>query len=159
MVIPLLFAAIIVCFGGSYFLFKLLDRRGDPLKKRRFWILSFISTIILFLVSPYILVFVTLFQSGTIEKPFNTERWINNQDKRTEIVDDLIDKRLLNNLTQEQVINLLGEPLKDNPYFVSTGRDMIYHLGRERNPLGVDSEWLLIWLDDNKVTRYEIVTD
>ena len=159
MILLVIFGIITLCFGGSYVLFKLIDRYGDPIKKKGFWILSCTSTILLSLVSPYILLFAVLFQSGTTERPFDSERWKNIQDKRTEMVDDLINKRLLDNLTKDQVIELLGEPLKDNPYFVSTGRDMIYHLGQERNPFGVDSEWLLVWLDDNKVTKYKLMTD
>jgi hypothetical protein len=54
----------------------------------------------------------------------------------------------------------LGASL-ETPYFRSTGRDMIYVLGPERDALfGIDSEWLLIWLDANgRFERYEIRTD
>jgi hypothetical protein len=159
MILLVIFGIIVLCFGGSYLLFKIIDRHGDPRKKKSFWILSCTSTILLSLASPYILLFAALFQSGTSERPFDSARWQNIPDKRTEMVDDLIEKQLLDNLTEDQVIELLGEPLKDNPYFVSTGRDMIYHLGQERNPLGVDSEWLLVWLDDNKVSKYKLMTD
>jgi hypothetical protein len=159
MILLVILGVIVVCFSGSYLLFKIIDRHSDPRKNRGFWILSWTSTIILSLASPYILLLAVLFQSGTSQRAFDSERWKIKEGRRTEMVDDLVGKKVLDKLTKEQVIHLLGDPLKDNPYFVSTGRDMIYHLGRERNPLGVDSEWLLIWLDDNKVTKYEIVTD
>ena len=56
--------------------------------------------------------------------------------------------------------DLLG-PSLDTPYFAGTGRDMIYRLGMERDSMfGVDSEWLLIWLDDaGRFERFEIRTD
>jgi hypothetical protein len=55
---------------------------------------------------------------------------------------------------------LLGPSLA-TPYFTSTGRDLIYVLGAERDSFfGIDSEWLLIWLDDSgHFERYEIYTD
>jgi hypothetical protein len=55
---------------------------------------------------------------------------------------------------------LLG-PSLETPYFASTGRDLIFILGPERDSFfGIDSEWLLIWLDDSgHFARYEIYTD
>jgi hypothetical protein len=51
-------------------------------------------------------------------------------------------------------------PSLDTPYLRSTGRDLIYVTGPERNPLGLDSEWLLIWLDDSGMfERYDIGHD
>jgi len=55
---------------------------------------------------------------------------------------------------------LLG-PSLETQYFESTGRDLIYILGPERDSLfGIDSEWLLIWLDNSgHFERYEIRRD
>jgi hypothetical protein len=55
---------------------------------------------------------------------------------------------------------LLG-PSLETAYFQSTGRDLIYYLGRERQSLfSIDSEWLLIWLDDrDEFERAELRTD
>jgi hypothetical protein len=52
-------------------------------------------------------------------------------------------------------------PSLDTPYFANTGRDLIYVLGRERDSMfGVDSEWLLIWLDGSgRFERYQVWTD
>ena len=53
----------------------------------------------------------------------------------------------------------LGASL-DTSYFRSTGRDLIYITGPDRNPLGLDSEWLLIWLNDSGMfERYDIAHD
>lgn len=62
--------------------------------------------------------------------------------------------------TQSEIEALLG-PSLETPYFASTGRDMIYVLGPERSSyFRIDSEWLLIWLDDNgRFLRYTIATD
>ena len=55
---------------------------------------------------------------------------------------------------------LLG-PSLDTPYFENTGRDLIYILGPERDSFfGIDSEWLLIWLDDSgHFARYGVNID
>lgn len=55
---------------------------------------------------------------------------------------------------------LLGASLETR-YFEKTGRDLIYVLGPERDSFfGIDSEWLLIWLDDaGNFRKYEIRTD
>lgn len=54
----------------------------------------------------------------------------------------------------------LGTSL-ETPYFTSTGRDLIYILGPERDSfIRIDSEWLLIWLDEKGIfERYEIADD
>jgi hypothetical protein len=66
------------------------------------------------------------------------------------------------NSTQDrrQLETLLG-PSLETSYFESTGRDLIYILGPERDSFfRIDSEWLLIWLDSSKhFERYAIYTD
>jgi hypothetical protein len=66
------------------------------------------------------------------------------------------------NPTQDrrQLEAFLG-PSLDTAYFESTGRDLIYLLGPERDSFfRIDSEWLLIWLDgSNHFERYAIYTD
>lgn len=61
---------------------------------------------------------------------------------------------------RRQLEEMLG-PSLDTPYFASSGRDLIYLLGRERDSMfGVDSEWLLIWLDGSgRFERYQVWTD
>jgi hypothetical protein len=61
---------------------------------------------------------------------------------------------------RRELEQMLG-PSLDTPYFASTGRDLIYLLGRERDSMfGVDSEWLLIWLDGSgRFERYQVWTD
>lgn len=61
--------------------------------------------------------------------------------------------------TKSEIEALLGPSLEPQ-YFTSTGRDMIYMLGPERGYLTLDSEWLLIWLDENdRFLRYTIASD
>ena len=62
--------------------------------------------------------------------------------------------------SRAQLEQTLG-PSLETSYFMSTGRDLIYALGPERDSLfGIDSEWLLIWLDEKGTfQRYEIAND
>ncbi len=68
--------------------------------------------------------------------------------------------RVLPGRTRAEIEALLG-PSLDTSYFVETGRDLIYVTGPERTSLfAIDSEWLLIWLDEQgRFERYQIVTD
>ena len=63
--------------------------------------------------------------------------------------------------SRAEIESLLGPGL-DTFYFKSTGRDLIYVTGPCRDsPVGpIDSEWLLIWLDENGVyERHSIAID
>ena len=61
--------------------------------------------------------------------------------------------------SRAEIEALLG-PAVETPYFENTGRNLVYHLGPERWPLGLDSEWLLIEFDDSgSFERYEIAED
>lgn len=93
------------------------------------------------------------------QKEFNSEKWLSKPDKRTEMIDELVTSKLLDHKSKTEIIKLLGEPLDHCSYFLSSGRNMIYNLGKERNPFGVDSEWLLIWLNKDTVSKYEVTTD
>jgi len=45
-------------------------------------------------------------------------------------------------------------------YFKNSNYDLIYCLGPERSPFGVDNEWLLIWFDqNNNYLKHKIRTD
>jgi hypothetical protein len=61
---------------------------------------------------------------------------------------------------RELLERLLG-PSLDTTHFEDSANDLIYQLGRERTWLfGIDSEWLLIWLDgSDHYERYDIYTD
>lgn len=75
---------------------------------------------------------------------------------RLRMADDLLTKPVVGT-TRQEIVAKLGEP-DQTPYFREYS--MVYHLGQERNPLGVDSEWLVIRLDDAGIaTECLIVRD
>lgn len=61
--------------------------------------------------------------------------------------------------SRTELTALLG-PSRGAGYFASSGRDMIYILGPARWFFSLDSEWLLIWLDESgRFERYQIAGD
>jgi len=73
------------------------------------------------------------------------------------MADELISSRTLYGKNQEEVIELLGKP-SDSGYFRSY--DLVYWLGPERSWISIDSEWLVIKLDDaGKVKEYKLERD
>jgi hypothetical protein len=61
---------------------------------------------------------------------------------------------------RQELEQMLG-PSLETGYFQSSGRDLIYVTGPQRDSFVViDSEWLLLWLDDTgRFERYAIVSD
>lgn len=78
---------------------------------------------------------------------------------RQKMLGDVI-RQVVNGGTKENTIAKLG-PSEDDRYFLSSGRDLIYCMGPQRDSaFGIDSEWLLIWFDaDGRISRYEIWSD
>jgi hypothetical protein len=78
---------------------------------------------------------------------------------RQKMLADVV-KHVLPGRTGVQLEEVLG-PSLETPYFASTGRDLIYVLGPERDVwIRIDSEWLLIWLDHTgRFKQYEIAND
>ena len=76
---------------------------------------------------------------------------------RIRMVDDLLERHELDEMTRAEVVALLGEPDK-TPYFREW--DMVYWLGPERGLMGIDSEWLVLRLDEHhQVIEHRVVTD
>jgi len=95
--------------------------------------------------------------------PFDSEVWratpseFSLESKRLRMVDELLSVHLSVGMSRAEVVGLIGEP-DTTPYFADF--DMVYHLGQERHPFGVDSEWLVIRLDEaGHVSESLVVSD
>ena len=67
--------------------------------------------------------------------------------------------KILPETDRAQLESLLGVATRTG-YFTELRPDLLYCLGPERGFLGIDSEWLAIWFDDNsKAERWELLTD
>ena len=105
--------------------------------------------------------------SGSDKKAFNSDLWKLESSTdwndgisiREQMLKDVVEN-ILPEKTKEEIQNQLGASLETD-YFRSYDKDLLYYLGPERDGLiTIDSEWLLIWLDDSgKFERYKIVND
>lgn len=66
------------------------------------------------------------------------------------MVDDLLATGRLIGQSRESAVQMLG-PADDTPYF--RDYDLVYWLGPERGFFSIDSEWLIIKLDEEGVIR------
>lgn len=106
--------------------------------------------------------------NGSDLRKFDSAVWKN--DSSTEPDDNLISERekMLKDLVEnvlpgkikKEIEKLLGKSLETS-YFASINKDLIYYMGPERdNYMNIDSEWLLIWLDESgKYEKYKIMND
>lgn len=105
--------------------------------------------------------------SGSYESPFNREVWLDSDSTanlpgqatpRQKMLADVIAQ--LPHKGRSELEAMLG-PSMGTQHFKSTGLDLIYLTGPERDSFfPVDSEWLLIWLDANGTyQRHAVVRD
>ena len=67
--------------------------------------------------------------------------------------------QILPNKTRLALEDLLGDA-SSSGYFTQLDPDLLYCLGPERSFIGIDSEWLAIWFnEDALVVRWELLTD
>jgi hypothetical protein len=134
--------------------------------KRKKIFLWVVGIVVLIGASPFLFLF-GLMAFYTVKErinrvPFDSVAWKANQEcyssnaKRIRMVDDFLAKHDLKGMSRWEVEALLGE--RDTTgYFKDY--DMVYCLGPERGFISIDSEWLVIKLDQDKVTYYRIATD
>lgn len=88
---------------------------------------------------------------------FDSATWIASEPEfsldslRLRMIDDLLATHNLVGMHRDDIVSLIGEP-DDTEYF--RDYEMVYYLGQERHPLGIDSEWLAIDLDDNSTATF-----
>ncbi|MBQ6839893.1 MAG: hypothetical protein IJO45_04310 [Oscillospiraceae bacterium] len=89
---------------------------------------------------------------------FSREKWLQDPENRTRIVDDLLAHYELVGMTGEEVLALLGDHDNEAGYFQQEER-LDYWLGPERGLMRIDSEWLILDFADEVVTGWFITTD
>lgn len=96
---------------------------------------------------------------STIWKSESSTDWHEGISVREQMLKDVVE-RILPGKNRPEIESALGLSLETH-YFSSLDKDLIYYLGPERDGLfNIDSEWLLIWLDENgKFMRYMIAND
>ena len=95
----------------------------------------------------------------SVDKAFDAAAWraAGREDStRTGMVDDLVRSGRLRGLTEAEVTALLGPP-PEVSYFHEW--DMVYLLGPCRCLFPIDNEWLVIRLDEGRVSQARVVQD
>ncbi|MDD3394972.1 MAG: hypothetical protein PHG19_10075 [Anaerotignum sp.] len=72
-------------------------------------------------------------------------------------MDNLLEKHELSGMTVDEIMLLLGEDT-ETEYF-KTENNMVYYLGPERGLIRIDSEWLVLELQEDRVSKVDIFTD
>lgn len=75
---------------------------------------------------------------------------------RVRMVDDLLRRQVLVGMSRVELESLLGVP-PPTEYFREF--DYVYWLGPERGAFSIDSEWLVVRCQDDRVVHVELVTD
>ena len=95
-------------------------------------------------------------------RSFDSELWQQNKLQlgskvRLGMADRIVARHVLRGMTSSQVTDMLGKPPATD-YFSQW--DLVYWLGPERGFLSIDSEWLVVKLDQNEVVAdFKIVRD
>ena len=89
---------------------------------------------------------------------FSREKWLQDPENRTRIVDDLLANHELVGMTEGEILALLGDHDNEAGYFQQQDR-FIYWLGSERGLMSIDSEWLILDFAGEVVTGWFITTD
>ncbi len=103
------------------------------------------------------IVLLFIFCRNILIHSFSTERWKKNPENRVDMVDDLLEKYELMGMTKEEIVLLLGEAT-DTEYF-KTENNMVYYLGPERGWIRIDSEWLVLEIQEHRVSKVDICRD
>jgi len=159
---------------GIFGLVSLILILAASLKKKspgRIWIIGFCLSLSFIVLMPFAFAInrhiPKALPSGSGSRAFNSTLWQsesstdwnNGISVREQMLGDVV-KNILPGKNKQEIESLLGSSLQTG-YFDNLDKDLIYYLGPERDGVvNIDSEWLLIWLDENgKFKRYKIAND
>lgn len=124
---------------------------------RNKWII--ISSLVAIAIAIAVLIF---FLKPADQIKFNYEKW-NDRSLvysepyiRSQMVKDVLNNILEDGLTTDMVIKKLG-PQSESDYF--SDYQLRYWLGPENGLVSIDSSWLVIKIKNERVEKYEVVTD
>jgi hypothetical protein len=154
--------------GGAGLLYSRVRKRPFRARHREYVLVACVGLASFVLVLGLLRVLPHPLPTGSHLQPFDRAVW---QDPRSaeyvqgditprqKMLADVV-KSVLPGHTRAELEETLG-PSLDTGYFKSAGRDLIYALGPQRDSFfAIDSEWLLIWLDqDSRFERYAIAND
>ena len=142
----------------SFFIVYLFFRKHKNIFENwKFWLTWALTSIIIFIIIySLILTFIFIkFSPNFDSRAFNVEEWNNNTDKRNELVGDLMDSKILDDKTRKEVIEFLG-----NKKANINGTEYIeYYISPGMGFLSLDSDTLIIYFKNDRVSEYKIISD
>ncbi len=87
---------------------------------------------------------------------FTPEKWQTNPDRRSSMLEDMLEKHPLEGMTESEVTALLGATDNERSDAVKDDQT-VYWLGDQQD--GTESEWLLIDFENGVVTSYQKTTE
>jgi len=128
----------------------LMKRKGRIVPKDIFYLGHvFILTLLLFWAYTAIYLAVTFRERHF---PFDKEVWRSNREERVCMVDDLIRRKVLNSLNEDNTVALLGDPMEKRKDSVSVR--YAYYLGFRNNALAIDPEFLMLKFKKGQLDNY-----
>lgn len=146
-----------------------LTRTPDSKARRRNWFTTFVCSLIIGIgLAVVSAAYARGLPTGSFRKPFNQQAWKTPTSsefvrgditERQKMLGDVVTSFVVDG-DKETILAQLG-PSENDVYFESSGRDLIYCTGPQRDSFfPIDNEWLLIWFDAKGLTaRYEIRSD
>ena len=119
-------------------------------KARRFNIVVFTAFVLIFVMAVFGLLRYKYWHT------FTPGKWLEYPEKRAKMTADLFEDFDLIGMSEDEIIELLGNNNNDYGYFNKDNR-FVYYLGNERTI--IDSEWLLIDFENNVVCDYSMTMD
>jgi hypothetical protein len=146
---------------------KVKTEQGGIPRQIIYWFVYILLTSILYVIL-LIIIFWTfvLATHDSREKSFNTEKWKKEPKIRVLMIDDLMKRKILENKSKSEVLNLLGKPESNDSTYdsfindlyrsesLNHKTDIIYKLGA-RNGVLQPMRHLEIWFKNDTVLRYE----
>ena len=111
----------------------------------------------LIIIGALLILLLTLCLRWHISHNFTTEKWLAEPESRGRLVNDLLQEHTLTGMDTDALFALLGE---ETPVPVESGKiNYCYYLGPERGLISIDSEWLVLTVEENRVTAIDFTTD
>lgn len=167
--IPIILTAIGTFGLVSLVLILVANRKKEH--PSRIWVTGFCLMLSFLVLTPLTLVLhrsiPRALPTGSDLRAFDTRVWqtetstdgVNGVSARQHMLKNVVEN-VLPGKNKQEIENALGRSML-TMNFQSSDKDLIYYVGPERDGVfNMDSEWLLIWLDENgKYKRYMVTTD
>lgn len=145
------FIVLLVCLTISVFIiFKACIPKTRKLRIADVWYLGHVFILTLLLFTAYSAIYYNfLFHQRKL--PFSHSLW-NADQRRVDIVDDLIASKMLDRTDSAGVIGLLGKPMRE--YRDGAKLRMGYYLGFPNKVLAIDPDFFIVEFENGKVVKY-----